>query len=510
MSLAVIRSRALHGLEAAEVTVEVHLANGLPSFALVGLADTEVKEARERVRAALVNSGLEFPHNKRITVNLAPADLPKESGRFDLPIALGILAASDQIDARELQRHEFAGELSLAGDLRPVRGALAMALALQRRRTGGSEPRALVLPEASAREAALVQGLSIHGAAHLLDVVRALLPESGGARVPLPHAEPLEPPAPAALPDLRDVKGQAGAKRALEIAAAGAHSVLMVGPPGSGKSMLAQRFAALLPPLAQDEALESAAVLSLAGAFEPARWRQRVLRAPHHSASPVALVGGGSPPRPGEISLAHHGVLFLDELPEFPRAALEALREPLENGRIVVSRAARRAEFPARFLLVAAMNPCPCGHLGSPLKACRCTPDMVARYQGKLSGPLLDRIDLQVEVGAVAPEALAAAPDGEPSAAVAARVADARAAALSRQGGPNAALGGDALDLHCALDAAAARFLHAAAARLGWSARGYHRVLRIARTVADLAGSASIRSADLAEAIQYRRALAVV
>ena len=510
MSLAVVHSRALDALEAPEVTVEVHLANGLPSVTLVGLADTEVKEARERVRAALQNSGLEFPANKRITVNLAPADLPKESGRFDLPIALGILAASGQIDAARLARFEFAGELSLSGELRPVRGALAMALALRRMGgPGGLTGRALVLPRSSAQEAALVEGLLIHGAGHLLDVVRALLPGDANLHEPLPlaQAQPRNPPV--ALPDMRDVKGQSAAKRALELAAAGGHSVLMVGPPGTGKSMLAQRFAGLLPALTHDEALESAAVLSLTGAFSHERWAQRVLRAPHHTASSVALVGGGSPPRPGEISLCHHGVLFLDELPEFPRAALEALREPLETGRIVISRAARQAEFPARFQLIAAMNPCPCGHQGSPLRACRCTPDAVARYQGRISGPLLDRIDVQVEVPAVPAPALAAAPDGEPSAVIAARVALARERAMQRQGCTNAALSGEALDQHCALDAGASNFLQTAAARLGWSARSFHRVLRMARSVADLAGGESIEAAHLAEAIQCRRVLTV-
>lgn len=381
MSLATVHSRALDGLAAAPVTVEVHLANGLPSFTVVGLADTEVKEARERVRAALANSGLGFPANKRITVNLAPADLPKEGGRFDLPMALGLLAANGQIDAAKLARFECAGELSLAGELRPVRGALAMALAL---RQAGAD-RELLLPEASAAEAALVDGLAVRQARHLLDVVAALQPDGEA----LPRAAALPREAAAGLPDLADIKGQAGPKRALEIAAAGGHSLLMVGPPGTGKSMLAQRLPGLLPPLDDEAALESAAVLSLAGQFDIARWGQRPVRSPHHSASSVALVGGGSPPRPGEISLAQHGVLFLDELPEFPRAALEALREPLETGHILISRAARQAEFPARFQLVAAMNPCPCGHLGNPMRACRCTPDQVARYLWGFKVPAL-------------------------------------------------------------------------------------------------------------------------
>jgi magnesium chelatase family protein len=505
MSLAMIRSRALVGLDAPEVQVEVHLANGLPAFNLVGLADTEVKESRERVRAALTNSGFAFPHNKRITVNLAPADLPKESGRFDLPIALGILAAAGELDPARLAGCEFAGELSLAGELRPVRGALALALALGQSGAG----RTLVLPQLSAELAARARGVTVCGAQHLQQVVRALLP--GDAAEPLPRLQPADEAPPAPHADLRDVRGQAAAKRALEIAAAGGHSVLMVGPPGSGKSMLAQRLVGLLPPMADDQALASAALQGLApGGFDAARWRQRPVRCPHHSASAVALVGGGSPPRPGEISLAHAGVLFLDELPEFPRAALEALREPLETRQITISRAARQAQFPAAFQLVAAMNPCPCGWLGArvPGRSCRCTPDQVARYQGRLSGPLLDRIDLQVEVAAVPPAELLAQAEGEPSAVVAARVAAAAARQTHRQGHANAMLDAAAIDAHAALSPAARALAEQAAARLGWSGRGLHRAIKVARTIADLAGADLIDVPHLAEAMQYRRALA--
>ncbi len=507
MSLSLVQSRALLGLEAAAVTVEVHLANGLPSFTLVGLADVEVKEARERVRSAIQNAGLEFPHNKRITVNLAPADLPKDSGRFDLPIALGILAASGQIDTARLSGYEFAGELSLSGELRPVRGALAMSLALH---ASGVQTR-LVLPSDSAEEAALVGEAEVYRAGHLLDVVRQFVAQAADAPAPEPSpgwsrvsARPQALVVP--YPDLADVKGQLGPKRALEIAAAGGHSLLLSGPPGSGKSMLAQRFAGLLPPMTSSEALESAAVASLGGRFSLARWAQRPTCSPHHTASAVALVGGGSPPRPGEVSLAHHGVLFLDEMPEFPRAALEALREPLESGTITISRAARRCEFPARFQLIGAMNPCPCGYLGSMQRACRCTPDQIARYQGKLSGPLLDRIDLHVEVPAVPASDLLQAPAGEASASIRERCMAARERAITRQGKPNQALHGQEIDTHVLLDAAAAKFLHVAAARLGWSARSTHRALKVARTIADLAGAHSTQLAHVAEAMQYRRA----
>jgi magnesium chelatase family protein len=502
VSLSLVQSRVLLGLRAATVTVEVHLANGLPSFTLVGLADTEVKESRERVRSALQTCGLEFPHNKRITVNLAPADLPKDSGRFDLPIALGILAASGQVDGERLAGYEFAGELSLSGELRAVRGALAMSLALHAMQADTR----LVLPPGSAEEAALVPGARVYRAAHLLDVVRAFAPGDAADAQGLVRLEPAAPSASPRYADLADVKGQAGARRALEIAAAGGHSLLLVGPPGSGKSMLAHRFAGLLPPMTVEEALESAAIAGLAGPFGLDRWGVRPTCSPHHSASAVALVGGGSPVRPGEISLAHHGVLFLDELPEFPRPALEALREPLETGQITIARAARREQFPARFQFVGAMNPCPCGWLGSQ-RACRCTPDQVARYQGKLSGPLLDRIDLHVEVPALDVQSLLDAPPGEATAPVRARCIAARERALQRQGHANAALDGEAIDRHAPLAGEAAAFLRRAAGRLGWSGRTTHRVLKVARTIADLAASPAIEVVHVAEAVQYRRAL---
>ncbi len=496
MSLAVLTSRALVGLAAPEVSVEVHLANGLPAFALVGLPDIEVREARDRVRAALQTSQFEFPQ-RRITVNLAPADLPKEGGCFDLAIALGILAASGQIPADALAQYEFSGELSLSGELRPVRGSLALA------RQAAESGRTLVLPSANAAEAALVNGVTILPAPNLLAVVAHLC-----RHTPLePYTgAPLAPPP--SYPDLADVKGQVQARRALEVAASGQHSLLFYGPPGTGKSMLAQRLPGLLPPLSDAEALETAAIHSVEGSFRPERWRQRPIRAPHHSASTAALVGGGSTPRPGEISLAHNGVLFLDELPEFDRRVLEALREPLESGHITISRAARRAEFPARFQLVAAMNPCPCGFHGHPDGRCRCTPEQIARYRGKLSGPLIDRIDLLLEVPMLPVADLQAAPAGEASAAVRERVARCRVIQLDRQGKPNASLAGAEIEAWCQPDAAGGKLLQSAIERLGLSARGYHRILKVARTIADMNAAPTVGAAHVAEAIQSRRGLA--
>jgi magnesium chelatase family protein len=494
MAIAVLHSRALEGMNAPPVTVEVHLANGLPSFTLVGLPEAEVKESRDRVRAALQNARFEFPA-RRITVNLAPADLPKESGRFDLPIALGILAASGQIPANKLGQYEFAGELALTGELRPIRGALAMTL------SAAHSGRIFVLPRENAPEASLVNGATILPANSLLEVCAHLT----GHELLSPFNDAPESIAPEYL-DFSDVKGQTHAKRALEIAAAGGHSVIMAGPPGTGKSMLAARFPGILPPMTDSEALETAALQSLrSGGFDTRYWRRRPFRSPHHTASGVALVGGGSNPRPGEISLAHNGVLFLDELPEFDRRVLEVLREPLESGTITISRAARQADFPARFQLIAAMNPCPCGYLGHPSGKCHCTPDQVARYRSKISGPLMDRIDLHIDVPALPEDELTGQAQGESSEGIRTRVALVRTRQLERQEKTNAALNTKEIDRWCAPDAAGAALLKQAISRLNLSARAYHRILKIARTIADLAGAENLSTQHIAEAIQYRR-----
>lgn len=495
MSLALVASRALAGIEAPEVAVEVHLGPGLPAFHIVGLPEAEVREAKDRVRAALNHARFDFPAS-RITVNLAPADLPKDSSRFDLPIAIGILAASAQLEHSALTQYEFAGELSLSGELRPMRGAFAMAL--HAKHAG----RAFVLPSANADEAACSGHADVLAANTLLEVCAHLTGERSLTRRP-----PVQVRRGSSSMDLRDVRGQSGAKRALEVAAAGEHGVLMIGPPGTGKSMLAARFPSLLPPMSESEARDVAAVHSVTGrGFDFALWGERPFRAPHHSASSRALVGGGNPPRPGEISLAHCGVLFLDELPEFARDALEALREPLETGVVSIARAARHARFPARFQLLAAMNPCQCGYLGHPTLRCRCTPDQIDRYCAKLSGPLLDRIDLRVEVPALSHDEILGPSEGEHSTAVRARVETARRWQIERQGMPNARLGAAATAVHCRLGPTGRRLLGQALRQLGLSARATQRVLGIARTIADLDGADQIRGAHLAEAIQYRRA----